>query len=124
VRIKFGYKRIGEAWTNETTLYLIVQSLFPNTTILRHYRPAFLQGLELGLFIKELNIGIEYQGIQHFKPVAHWGGERAFRQLKARDKRKQELCKRVGIDIVYFTYKDDLTNELVLRRIKEKAKGL
>jgi len=33
---------------------------------LRHYRPDFLQGLELDIFIDELKIGMEYQGIQHF----------------------------------------------------------
>jgi hypothetical protein len=31
--------------------------------------------LELDFYLPEHNIGIECQGIQHFKPIEHWGGE-------------------------------------------------
>ena len=53
VREKFGHKKIGEAWTNETILFRIVGKIFGNMTIYRHYRPDFLQGLELDIFVKE-----------------------------------------------------------------------
>lgn len=116
VREKFGYKKIGEEWTNETMLYHIVKSFLPDMTIIRHYRPKFLNGLELDIFIKELRVGIEYQGIQHFKAVEHWGGITALNELKGRDKRKYEICTSLGIPIVYFRYDEDLNDELV--RIK------
>jgi len=121
VRIKFGHKKIGEAWTNETALYLMVKSIFPGLTVRRHYKPPFLQGLELDIFVEELNLGIEYQGAQHFKPVPHWGGEEAFRRLKERDQRKQKLCRSAGVTLVYFTYRDDLTPEFVRSRLRKKT---
>lgn len=84
VRLKFGHKKVGEAWTNETMLYHIICNLYPELTILRHYHPDFLEGLELDVFIKETNIGIEYQGKQHFESVEHWGGVEALKRLRER----------------------------------------
>ncbi len=117
VRIIFGHKKIGEAWTSETILYYILRSLFPKYTIYRHYRPSFLQGLELDLFIKELNIGIEYQGIQHFKPIKHWGGIESFNKLIKRDKLKKEICSRLKIRLIYFNYNEGLNNNIVLSKV-------
>ena len=121
VRLKFGFKKIGEAWTSETILYYIIECLFPNKKILRHYRPDFLQGLEFDIFIKELNVAIEYQGIQHFQPVKHWGGKEALEKLQERDKRKREICNSSGIIIVYFKYDEELSNDFVLSRLREST---
>jgi hypothetical protein len=118
VRLKFGHKKIGEAWTSETILYYIIESLFPYKTIFRHYRPTFLKGLELDIFIKELNVGIEYQGLQHFKPVKHWGGVEGLNKLKCRDKIKKRLCDSKGVRLIYFNYDEGLSNDLVLKKLQ------
>lgn len=119
VRKKFGHKNIGEAWTSETILYYLVKDLYPTLTIKRHLRPDYLDGLELDIFIKELNIGIEYQGLQHFKPVEHWGGEEAFKKLVSRDKRKNDLCNELGIHLVHFNYDENLSKSFVKTKIKD-----
>jgi hypothetical protein len=119
VRRKFGHKKVGEAWTSETILFYIIQTLFPDKTILRHYRPSFLKGLELDIFIKEFNLGIEYQGIQHFEPVDHWGGEDSLEELIERDKKKKRICDMLGVSLIYFYYDEGLSNDIVLAKIKE-----
>jgi hypothetical protein len=86
----------GETWTSETSLFYIIKSLFPTHFIRRHYRPEFLQGLELDIFIEELKIGIEYQGIQHFQPIEHWGGKIAYLKLIERDARRKKYVKNLG----------------------------
>ncbi|MDD4127729.1 MAG: hypothetical protein PHV39_08595 [Methanomicrobium sp.] len=116
-RVGFGHKKIGESWTNETILSQIIKSNYPNYTIHRHYRPDFLSGLELDVFIEEYNIGIEYQGIQHFQPIKHWGGTEAHEKLKNRDKQKKELCKRNGITLIYFYYNEKICEEIVIERL-------
>ena len=113
VRIKFGHKKIGEAWTSETILYYIIKKLFPNKSIKRHYRPNFLDKLELDIFVKDYNLGIEFQGIQHFKAVKHWGGVEAFEKLKERDRKKEKLCKKQGVKLLYFYYYDNLSEEYI-----------
>jgi hypothetical protein len=122
VRQKFGHKKIGDAWTSETILYHIVRSLFPNFTILRHYRPDFLKGLELDIFIEELKVGLEYQGIQHYEPVNHWGGKEALEKLKKRDLKKKKIVDSLGILIVYFKYDEHLNDEIVIDKLKKYMK--
>ena len=75
--------------------------------------------MELDIFIKELALGIEYQGIQHFKPVSDWGGPIALKQLQRRDRKKKEICDGIGVDLIYFRYDEDLSNGLVRRRLRE-----
>ncbi len=117
VRKKFGHKKIGEAWTSETILYYIIKKLFPDHTIHRHYRPDFLQGLELDIYIEEENIGIEYQGIQHYKPIKHWGGKEALEALRKRDRQKKKLCETQKVKLVYFNYNEGLSNNLVFAKL-------
>jgi hypothetical protein len=122
VRRKFNHNKIGDAWTSETILYHIICSLFPNYKIYRHYRPEFLEGLELDIYIEELKLGIEYQGIQHYEPISYWGGEEAFEELQKRDMKKQNLAMLNAIPIVYFTYEENLNDAIVMQKIKSYIK--
>lgn len=119
VRRRFGHKPVGEAWTSETILYYFVRSVLPGKIVLRHHRPDWLEGLELDIYIPELRIGMEFQGIQHFKPVKHWGGEKALVKRQERDSRKREICKCRNVQLVYFTYDEDLSERLVAERLNE-----
>ena len=68
VRMKFGHKKVGEAWTSETILYYIVKKLFPQYTVHRHYRPSFLDGLELDIYIEENTA--QHAALTEFKTIA------------------------------------------------------
>lgn len=117
VREKFGAKRIGETWVTETILYYMIRTLMSPKSVLRHYRPQFLKGLELDIFIRHLNLGIEYQGLQHFEPVKHWGGEEAFQRTCERDKRKRQLCTLNNVKLFYFSHNEQITEEIVKVRL-------
>ncbi len=81
-----------------------------------------MEGLELDIFIKEVNIGIEYQGIQHYKPIKHWGGKEVLEELKERDRRKKKLCEKQKVHLVYFNYKEGLSDDFVLDKLKPLMK--
>ena len=117
VRVKFGFKKVGEAWANETLLYQIVNEIFPDCRVIRHYRPEFLNYLELDVYIPKLKIAFEYQGIQHFEPVEHWGGEESLERVKQRDKLKKRLCEENNINLIYMYYYDELSKELVEKKL-------
>lgn len=57
---------------------------------------------------------IEYNGIQHYKPVSYFGGEENFNLIQKRDRIKEEFCKKRNIPmlIIPYTY-DDKIEELV-----------
>ncbi len=122
IRIRMGYFAIGKQWTTEVKLLEIIKKLYPNHTVLHQYP---LDHLKADIFIEELSLVIEYQGEQHFKPVAFMGGNEALEITKARDKEKAELCNYYKLGIVYFDYNDDLNEKMVKERIslylKEKA---
>lgn len=117
VREEFSYKRIGEHWPTETTLFNLVKQKFPESKVVFHYRPKFLEGLEIDIFIPDKKLGIEYQGIQHFKAIEFWGGEDALMKRQEHDRKKKALCDSRGIDLVYYYYSDEICEETVHRRL-------
>lgn len=113
VRENFGFNKIGEGLVQETLLYQIVTKIFPTKNVFRNKRPSWLEGLELDIYIPDLNLALEYQGQQHFHAVKHWGGEEALTALQERDKRKLSLCEERGINLFLVNYYDPLTEEFV-----------
>ena len=71
-------------------------------------RFTWLGKLSLDFYIPSLRLGIECQGIQHFKPrdFAYKGDEWAkelYKKILVRDKRKNNLCTKNGVKILYVT---------------------
>lgn len=108
---------------SEEKLAQLISKLFPSLRIERNVRLAVLGGLELDLFIRDLSLGIEYNGEQHYKPVEYFGGEAKFAQQIQRDERKRELCRELGIRLIEFRY-DEVLDEATVRKKLEGMKGL
>lgn len=119
IRESKGVARIGERWVNETLLFNYINLLFPQYTVQREASPAWLGNQRIDIFVPEINLAVEYQGQQHFQAVELFGGKAGLEATKQRDKNKALKCKNNGIDLVYFTYKDNLSEKLVNRRLKK-----
>ncbi len=113
VRQEFGFRKVGEGWVSETLLWKIVCRLLPCHAVIRHHRPEWLEGLELDLYIPDLNLGIEYQGQQHFHAVKAWGGDAGLARVRKNDARKAELCRGAGVALLTVDYTESLTEEHV-----------
>ena len=61
--------------------------------------------LSYDFYIPSKNIAIECQGRQHFEVVSAFGGEDTFLKTIERDKKKKELTKEHGIELIYFLEK-------------------
>lgn len=119
VREQFGFRKIGDAWVSETMLYNIIREIFKGENIIKHYRSEWLEGLELDIYIPDEKIGFEYQGIQHFEPIEHWGGQLQLEKQKEHDARKKRLCNALNVKLICVNYDEPLTEELVLQKIRE-----
>ncbi len=108
VRQKKGMPEIGQGWFSETQLYLEIKTVFSKYSVSQHTRLPFLGLQHLDIFIHELNIGIEYQGEQHDRPVSIFGGEEAHKKTIERDIRKKELCIKNGVHLIYVYPKYNL----------------
>jgi hypothetical protein len=77
--------------------------LFKNENIdyiFRERKLPWLKGLELDFYLPQYNIGIECQGIQHFKKSHFF---EPLETVQERDIRKLELCKKNGVKLLYYS---------------------
>jgi len=119
LREKKGIAKIGEKWINETLLFNYIKILFPKYDIIREASPEWIGQQRLDIYIPKLNLAIEYQGQQHFKAVKLFGGKEGLEKTKERDKLKLQKCKKNKVDLVYFTYKEKLSEKLVMKKLKK-----
>ena len=117
-----GVARIGEKWVNETLLFNYINLLFPQYTVQREASPSWLNRQRFDIYIPELNLAMEYQGQQHYVAVDLFGGEEGLKRTKQRDKEKLQLSKANDVDIIYFSYKENITEKLVQNRLKSYLK--
>lgn len=59
-----------------------------------NYRPDWLFGMELDLYFESLNLGVEFQGDQHYIPV--FGQPDCWAQQR-RDRSKKQICEERGV---------------------------
>lgn len=97
-----------------------------NINFIHQYNIVFLDKQKLDFYLPEYNIGIECQGIQHFKPIDFAGKGKQWAEIKfyddlKRDKEKYEKCNNNGILLLYFTdrknieknYQNDIKYNLI-----------
>jgi len=90
--------------------------------IKRHCRLDFLGRQHVdGAVYKDgkLLFCVEYDGIQHFKPIEFWGGVDGLKKYKMLDRKKNKIFKKENIPLIRFSYKDVITEELVVEKLKE-----
>lgn len=73
----------------------------------------------MDIYIPDLQLGFEYQGIQHFKSVKHWGGEKQLAKQKEHDERKLRLCREIGVNLICINYDEPLNMEYIRAKINE-----
>ena len=123
VREHLGVPRIGEGWVSETQLYKLVVCMFTDYEVIREASPDWLGNQRLDIYIPSLNLAIEYQGEQHFNPIALFGGVEGLRKTQERDRRKKHLCQKNKIKLVFFKYNESLNQENIERRLKNLLPG-
>lgn len=116
LRIMFDFP-IGKKLLQETILFNFVKMLYPNDEIIRHYRGRELEKLEIDIYIPSIKLGIEFQGKQHTNSISFFGGDKGLSAQQKRDKKKKNICKKLGIKLVFF-YEDK--DELSLFNVKSK----
>ncbi len=93
-------------------------------------RRDILKGLEIDIWIPNLQIGIEYNGIYHLQPIH---GERALAHIQAKDELKKRLAKQLGIELIVIedtesntkkiqTLGKELIEEITMMKSKQESK--
>ena len=87
---------------NEIKLFNFINDNIEHKVI-SQYKSNWLDGQSIDIFIPDINVGVEYQGIQHFKPIRYFGGSKKYEYTISKDKEKFEKCKNNGIKLFYFS---------------------
>lgn len=75
-------------------------------------RFVWLGRQHLDVYLTDYDIAIECQGIQHFEPREHFGGEEEFTKTIERAQRKLRLCEEHGVPLYYIRYDESLEERL------------
>lgn len=94
--------RIKTVWKSETELFQLVCRFFPDTV--REYNAPWLGDQRLDMYIPSIKLGIEYQGEQHYKPVEYFGGKKGLAEVKLRDEKKRQACRKAGVRLLEWEY--------------------
>ena len=98
---------VSVRWKKEFYLYSLVKRYYSDT--IYQFRATWLENQSLDIFIPSLNVGIEYQGIQHYESVDLFGGEDEFQKRKINDTKKREKCRENGIRLIEWPYTDKIS---------------
>ena len=96
---------------NKSSLEREVEKLLTENSItfIKQYSNNDLGRLKLDFYLPNLNIGIECQGRQHFRPYSFFGGEETFVKIRERDLRKKQACDKNGINLLYYSHDNEDT---------------
>lgn len=90
------------SWQSETALFNLVQLTFPDA--IRQWSPDWLGKQSVDIYVPSINVAFEYQGEQHYRPVACFGGEEGFQIIQARDARKREILAQHGVVLIEWRF--------------------
>lgn len=112
-RVQHDLPRIGEGWISETYLFKQIEAAFTGIDVIQHASPKFLGRQHYDVYLPQYKIALEYQGEQHDRPVARFGGEKQYIETIERDERKKQLSSKNGIYLIYV-YPDYDIEEILL----------
>ena len=98
-----GEKMVGE-YLIEHQIKFESQYTFNNC---RNKKP-----LPFDFYIPNMNVCIEYDGIQHFEPIEHFGGIDGLKQRQYNDNIKTNYCLLHNISLLRISYNQDVNKEL------------
>lgn len=120
------YKKPINKWKTEELVYNLTKQIYGSYQVLYQHRPSYLKTskgqLSYDIYICGLKVAIEYQGKQHYEPVAYFGGEQHFINQQERDAEKLRLSKKNGIQLIYISYWDNITSALIKQRVEATLK--
>lgn len=116
LRMNIGAKQIGESWISETELYYKIKCAFPDLKVIHHGKPDWLGRQHFDIWIPEIRCAIEYQGVQHDKPINFFGGETGHKNNIIRDSKKRQ--KSIENNVFLIEVRPNYDFEKIVNEIK------
>lgn len=105
-------------WLREAEMYQSIKQIFPDALVLREASPPWLGRQRLDVFLPQLCLALEYQGEQHYLPIAAFGGAEALARTVERDALKKRLCHENSVELVCIRFDESLTTSSLRHRLR------
>ncbi len=121
-----GCPRCSQSKLEESTKEFLIENDIPFEEQKSFEWLKFKSPMRLDFYLPQYNVAIECQGIQHFKPLEHFGGNEAFEYSIEKDKKKASLCAENGIKLMYFSNEryGNFLGEKVYHSLSKLIKGV
>lgn len=111
------YGRFESKWKSESLVFELCKKIYGIDNVIFQYSPSFLGQMSYDVYIISKNTAIEYQGKQHFEPVAFFGGQEHFEKQIIRDKLKKELSAKNKVKLIYIDYKEIICEKTIIDKV-------
>jgi hypothetical protein len=101
-------ENIIKKYLNENNIYFEHQKMFNNC--------VFKSKLRFDFYLPDHNILIEFDGIQHFKSIDYFGGNKTYVETKIKDDIKNKYAKNNNIKLYRLSYVD-LNNNIIEEKL-------
>ena len=101
---------------NQTLLFEKLSNSFKELNFNYEFGIKWLEGQRFDIYNSQFNFAVEYDGLQHYKLVEHFGGESYLKIIQERDILKNEKCIRNNCKLfrVKYNYTESDYQELIL----------
>ena len=105
----------------EDELGHLLRREFPTRTIIgQHHIRVKGRNLYFDYYIPSLRLAFEYDGRQHYGFVRFFHQSKyGYQKSVSADNDKRRYCSDVGINLIRFSYKDNLDEQTLRRKIQE-----
>lgn len=113
-----GIPEIGDSrWVSEFALLDLFRDFWPNAV--HQWSPQFLGRQSVDIYVPEINLAVEYQGLQHYEPVSLFGGEDSFKNAQLRDERKRLLLAANKVRLLEWRFDVPITRDALELRLAD-----
>ncbi|MEG6507990.1 hypothetical protein V6C03_03310 [Methyloligella sp. 2.7D] len=107
----------ASGWVSELALLDLIRAVWPNAK--HQWRPWFLGRQSIDIYVPEIDLAVEYQGQQHYEPVAMFGGEEGLKNVQLRDERKRLLLGANKVRLLEWRYDTIISREALVLKLAE-----
>ena len=111
-RKNYGFREVGTLYS-ERAIFEALKKDFGNEDVVTQFSPNWLGRQRFDIYIKSLNVAIEYNGKQHYEAISFFGGVEGFQKTLSRDELKRKKCKENGCKLIEIKYDEDIETALI-----------
>lgn len=104
-------------WKSEQDMFRVIKIQFPDAII--HYTDDWLLPQHLDVYVPSIKCGFEYQGVQHFKSIEYFGGEKSYQRRKHLDNIKRQKCIDNDVKLIAWHYSEPITKIVLLKKLED-----